>query len=322
MDDKQKVTILLSILGILLIGIGLEVMFMNGDFNKNETKEPNKVVDDNNKSENKEEDNNKDDKLVYIDTNIDISSKMVNNIVGGLKIDTEYISDTGDWFSIRLLGTGQYEENDDLYTYYGTYSINNEILTLNRKYVQGSDCTIEEAKGTKQYKIKDNTIVIDEKTILKEGEKYIFSIPNDVCEYKKGKYKYKSDFKYESETEEVRIIFLPYKYYLMTYCKDKKCGTSFGTYSDNNSKITLNQTIFLAQDACYYNQNKTFKGIAVKGSKKFKEPRVLEYEKITIDLTGSQDVTMGEYELVSTIEDYDSLLDVVRPMFKSYCGKL
>ena len=366
MDDNQKVTILLSILGILLIGIGVEVIFMNGGFNKNETNEPNNIVNDNNvKEDNKEKNLNEDnkeiksnednktennenkqtDKLVYVRDDMDISSKKANNIVNGLKIDTEYsetfyydmnnnqidkpnedddIDYEYETITIRLLGTGQYVKSYGTvagYDDYGTYSVNNGIITLNRKYTAGSDCRVVENKGTEKYKVKNNTIIINDKKVLKENNDGQLHISSDMCELKvTGKnevYKDISDFIYESETEEVRIEFLPFNHYLMTYCKDKKCGISYGTYSDKNNKLTLNQTVYQAQDSCYYNQNKTFTGSFVEGN----STKIGGYETVTINLTGSQDVTMKEYELV---ESTKALLDefIGQPLFKTYCGKL
>ncbi len=315
MEKNNKKTLLIIIITLSLIILGLLLYFTI--FNNKSDKEE-KTKEENNKTE--------------------INAKNNETInLAGLKIDTVYetkiyyydyheLNDDSDdevigegKNRIVFLGTGQFIEQEinevTNYIRFGTYSINDGMITKNYKYKHGSDCSI----------VKDETTYgVDVKNILTnydENEKLTFSdlLTADICESDDINAKMPSSFEYINSTNgtSARMELLPFNYYIMKICFGKTCGISFGTYKDSNNQLTFNQSIYSNGD-CYESQKKEYTATYTKITESREYLQVSDYKDVTIDLTNSY-IINGKYTLKDSEDEL--LYDLInnKSLFNKYC---
>ncbi len=370
--NNSSIKLLLIIIIVLLLVVGGLVTFLilNNDSKNDSKKEENQQVEENKKDENKVEENkveenkteenkteenkteeNKTEENKTKDTTPELSKTPVNKEVSGIKTNVVYegskeskeYEDTLE-VTLTLTGDGNYNMNYGIIAgtkSAGTYTIKNNKLTLNQIYGGGSDCSITKENKTFTFDIKDGKIILsmfDVKDLelnatdkANPGELFL---ELDVCEVKSdGMGKMPVSYTYADAENAVDLQILPFNHYLMVYCNEATCASSYGTYKDNNGTVTLTQTKYQGSDSCYYKQNKTFTYTYTKLSdaeiKKIQDDLdTLEYySNVKINLkNGNINMPDKEFTLTKVTEstpdnDATTFYNSV-DFFATYCGQI
>lgn len=350
-EKGKNIIIVLLIIIIILLAAILTIALLKKDNNN---------IDNKNTSDIKTQEVNTlnvNTKSVDISKNTEIYkkdnstlSKAVNKTIGGLKTHVTYSGK-------KALDDQNGEEEASLYLYLtgddefymrdftgaagylivGTYKIENNKLILNQKYINGSDCTtiIDPKKYT--FEIKDGTIIakglldIELKETNEPDLKFI-SLLGDICEVDEEQHaKLPGIYTYVDEKYEIDLEFLLFNHYLLTYCDDKSCYSSFGTYSYDDNKIVLNQNKYQGSDVCYYKKNKkhelTYTKLSEEKINSFKEnyqDSVVYFDTVNINLKDNEEFIDKEFTLKLLNEKDTEIINKLynsNDFFRVYCGE-